>query len=169
MHVSTKELSQIFLSNESCRRWNWDKTFYFHEYFQPVFFNQWIFSSNWSCQLSFPFNGWVLLSHHTHIPIQVASVYFVCPCMSFGPPNKNLATIWRPIGLKWLGTTQPRRFLSKNKSVDFSFWYHVWCYHRCLLFVVRNQWKIARNISFINCRLIWNFLELCRLLLIFMR
>ena len=40
MHVSTKELSQIFLSNESCRRWNWDKTFYFHEYFQPVFSRQ---------------------------------------------------------------------------------------------------------------------------------
>ena len=49
MHVSAKELSQIFLSNESCRRWNWDKTFYFHEYFQPVFFNQWIFLSN--CQI----------------------------------------------------------------------------------------------------------------------
>ena len=43
-------------------------------------------------------------------------------------PQKSLSSI-TPLAeqssVKWLGTAQPRRFLGKNKSVNFSFRYHV--------------------------------------------
>ena len=34
-------------------------------------------------------------------------------------------TLFMNACIKWLGTAQPRRFLGKNKSVNFSFRYHV--------------------------------------------
>ena len=42
--------------------------------------------------------------------------------------SQHLKHTWAS-NFKWLGTAQPRRFLGKNKSVNFSFRYHVWWYY----------------------------------------